>query len=101
MPVIITKERFRSLYEALLEHYKTLKATDKTDLKWRKIGNTIRRMKQVMARDKVYAVKYLNILEGAQPQFRNEKRALVVKCLELLQKVILHKKLNPEHIRAD
>jgi len=51
-------------------------------------------MKGLYGRDKVYAVKQLNFLEDAQIAYTEERRALIVQMIELLQKLILHKKLQ-------
>jgi len=94
MPVIITEEQFKSRYLAIKERFEVLNAFDKQDARWKKVGRLIKIMKQVYHRDKVYAVKYMNLLEKYQPSFQEEKRALIVRSIDLMQKVILHKKLN-------
>ena len=94
MPLIISEEQFRSRYRLIREKFLELKKIDLEDKYWKKIGRIITQMRGAYRRDKVYAVKYLNHLERYQPSFREEKRALIVKSIELMQKVILHKKLN-------
>lgn len=94
MPIIITQEQFKSRYLVIWERFQDLKTLDINDPRWKKVGHIIKRMKNARGRDKVYAVKYMNLLEKYQPSFKEEKRALIVRAIELMQKVILHKKLN-------
>jgi hypothetical protein len=62
----------------------------------KKLGRVYRQMKSLYFRDKVYAIKHLNFLEKMQVVFSEERKALVVRTIEILQKLILHKKLNKE-----
>ena len=98
MTEIISFERFKSQYKNILEKYKILLAKDKekgeVDINFKKIGRIIKNIRSIYGRDKVYAVRYLNYLEKYQCMFSEEKRALIVKAVELCQKVILHKKLR-------
>ena len=94
MPIIISEERFKSQYNQILERYILLKEKFPKDVKFKKLNRVIRQMKSAYSRDKIYSVKYLNHFEMVQVSFSEERRALIVKCVELMQKVILHKKLN-------
>lgn len=96
MPEIISEERFRSQAKQATELFKKLRDKFPEDVNFRKISRVFRQMKSLYFRDKVYAVKHLNFLEKMQVFFSEEKRALVVQTIEILQKLILHKKLNKE-----
>ena len=61
------------------------------------MGRIVRALKTLYQRDKVYAVKQLNYLEKGIVSFTEERRALLVQVIELLQKLILHKKLNKNY----
>ena len=74
--------------------YKDLLDKDPKDVNFKKLSRVYRQMKSLYFRDKVYAVKHLNFLEKMQVFFSEEKRALVVQTVEILEKLILHKKLN-------
>lgn len=94
MVVIISEERFLSQSRRFLEQYLYLKEKFPEDAKFKKIKRAISPLKKLYRRDKVYAVKQLNYLEKYQIFFTEERRALVIQVIELLQKLILHKKLN-------
>jgi len=94
MPTIITEERFLSRARDLTERYKALKEKFPQDDNWRKLNRVIRTLKHLYPKDKVYAVKQLNYLERVQITFTEERHALIVQTIELLQKLILHKKLQ-------
>lgn len=94
MIVIISEERFLSQSRRFLEQYLYLAEKFPEDLKFKKIKRILRSLKGLYRRDKVYAVKQLNYLEKSQLFFTEERRALVVQVIELLQKLILHKKVN-------
>ena len=96
MPIIITEERFLSLSRDCVEQFEMLKAKFPEDQNFKKIGRLAKTLKPLYYKDKVYAVRHLNYLEKAQVSFQEERRALIVQMIELLQKLILHKKLNPE-----
>lgn len=91
---IISEERFLSQIRRALEKYVLLQEGDPEDKKFKKIGYKIRGLKKLYKKDKVYAVKQLNYFEKSQILFTEEKRALVVFLIEVLQKLILHKKLQ-------
>jgi hypothetical protein len=94
MVVIISEERFQSQSRRLLEQYLFLKEKFPKDEKFKKLGRVPRVLKTLYRKDKVYAVKQLNYLEKHQIFFSEERRSLVVQMTELLQKLILHQKLN-------
>ena len=94
MPCIISEERYLSQSQKFLESFLYLKEKFPEDVKFKKIGRTIRLLKTLYLKDKVYAVKQLNHLEKTLILFSEERRALMVQVIELLQKLILHKKLN-------
>lgn len=96
MTLIISEERFKSQGFELLESYKALQQKFPKDVSFKKVGRSIRTLRSLYGRDKVYAVRQLNYLEKAQIAFDEERRALIVRAIELLQKLILHKKLNQE-----
>lgn len=96
---ILPPEEFKRQYRDIIFRYKGLldkNEENKRNRRFKKMGQVLIRMKAAQARDKIYAIKYLNSLEKYQPLFRDEERALVVKAVELLEKVILHKKRNKE-----
>ena len=94
MPTIITPERFNSLYQDIWERYLVLREKFPDDKNLKKFRRLFRLMKGAYDRDKVYAVKYLNTLERIQISFTEERRALIVRAVELMQKVILQKKVG-------
>lgn len=94
MPEIISEVRFKSLYDQLWEKYLELVEKFPEDKNFKKLGRIIKLSKQAYRRDSVYAVKYLNNFEHVQLSYQEERRALIVRYIELMQKVILHKKLN-------
>ena len=94
MVIIIAEERFLSLSLKCSEQYLYLREKFPEDLKFKKLKRVIVSLKVLYKKDKVYAVKYLNYLEKYQMHFTEERRALVVQLIELLQKLILHKKLQ-------
>jgi glucose-6-phosphate 1-dehydrogenase len=96
MTTIITEERFLSQARKFKEQFLYLQAKFPDDKSFKKLNRVIRSFKGLYGRDKVYAVKQLNYLETVQIGFSEERRALVVHMIELLQKLILHKKLNKE-----
>ena len=65
--------------------------------RFKKVKRILERMKSAKARPKMYAIKCLNSLEKYQMLFQNEERAIIVQMVELMEKVILHKKLNREY----
>ncbi len=94
MSIIITEERYLSLSRKCVEQFLYLKEKFPEDKGFKKIGRIAKGLKPLYGRDKVYAVRQLNYLEKAQIAFNEERRALIVQMIELLQKLILHKKLN-------
>jgi len=96
MTLIISEERFISRVQRVRHSYKDLLVKYKEDVNLKKLGRVYRQMKSLYFRDKVYAIKHLNFLEKMQVVFSEEKRALVVQTVEILEKLILHKKLNRE-----
>ncbi|HID92415.1 TPA: hypothetical protein EYG96_00590 [Candidatus Gracilibacteria bacterium] len=97
MPVIISqqrfeseRERFFSQYEFLLE--KTEDAEEKK--KWKKLGKNFERMKKCYSAKKVLTIKTLRFFEKYQLSFKEGQRAIIVRCIELLKKLLWHKKLN-------
>ena len=96
MPQILSDEQFKSRYTLIWEKYQALKEKFPEDKHWKKLGRVLRQAKASYGKDKVYAVKYLNYFEMVQVSYSEERRALVVRAIELMQKVILHKKLNTE-----
>ena len=96
MSVIITEERFLSQARKFVEQALYLKAKFPEDKNFKKVVRVSKSLKSLYGRDKVYAVRQLNYLEKAQIAFSEERRALIVQMVELLQKLILHKKLNKE-----
>jgi len=96
MPKIILPEQFDNQYQDLVERYKELKEKFPEDKQWKKLKHVLHQTKSAYTRDKLYVVKYLNYFEFKQVLFREEQRAWIVRVVELLQKVILQKKLNKE-----
>ena len=94
MPVIISEERYLSQSRRCWEQYLVLGEKFPNDKNFKKLARIIRPLKNLYHRDKVYAVRSLNYLENCQLAFSEERRALVVQVIELLQKLILHKKLQ-------
>lgn len=101
---IISDEQFKSRYLAIKERYtQILKISEKNfqheqseKNRFKKVARIVERMKSAKARPKMYAIKCLNSLEKYQMMFQNEERAIIVQMVELMEKVILHKKLNRE-----
>jgi hypothetical protein len=96
MITIISEERYKSQTKKFLEQYSHLKMKFPEDIKFKKIGRVLRALKTLYAKDKVYAVKQLNYVEKGFMYFAEERRALLVQVTELLQKLILHKKVNKD-----
>jgi uncharacterized membrane protein YbaN (DUF454 family) len=96
MVKILTEERFQSQIKEARESFRRLRDKFPEDDNFRKISRVFRQIKSLYFRDKVYAVKHLNFLEKIQVVFSEERKALVVRTIEILQKLILHKKLNKE-----
>ena len=94
MAMIITEERYTSLARKHKEQYAFLREKFPNDIAFKKAGRVVRVLHTLYPKDKVYAVKQLNYLERHQILFTEERRALIVQIIELLQKLILHKKLN-------
>jgi len=94
MPIIISEERFLSQGRKFAEQYAYLAEKFPEDEYFQKIKRVIKAFGTLYAKDKVYAVKQLNYLEKYQVFFSEERRALVVQMISLLEKLILHKKLN-------
>jgi hypothetical protein len=104
MPNIISLQRFTSEYLRIKERYFFLleKISEKEEMnpddkRFKKIGRIIRRMESSYERNKMFSIKNLNSLERYQMMFSNEQHAVIVQAIELLEKVILHKKLNREY----
>ena len=110
MPEIISKQRFESerarffetfLYlEEKLQNSKNSK-NNISDIdiseeleKWRKLKKNFERMKKCYSAKKVLTIKTLRFFEKYQLSFKEEKRAVIVRCIELLKKLLWHKKLN-------
>ena len=96
MTEIISFERFKSQYKLIKTKVQELKLKFPEDLRLKKISRTLYRMKSAYSRDKSYAIKYLNTLEKYRLFFSEERGALIVKAIELMEKVILHKKINTD-----
>ena len=94
MVVIISEERYLSLVRKHLEQYEYLREKFPNDVDWKKLKRITRTFKHLYSKDKVYAVKQLNFLEAVQISYSEERRALIVQMIEMLQKLILHKKLQ-------
>lgn len=118
---IISDEQFKSKYLSIKERYfSVLEVSDRnfkrdqdekkqnykhlSDVaqnpeknRFKKVKRILERMKSAKARPKMYAIKCLNSLEKYQMLFQNEERAIIVQMVELMEKVILHKKLNREY----
>ncbi|GEM_PF-4359239 len=95
MVCIISEERFLSQGRKFEEQYAFLAEKFPKDETFKKIKRVLRIFKNLYAKDKVYAVKQLNYLEKYQISFSEERRALVVQMINVLEKLILQKKLNP------
>lgn len=96
MPTIITQEQYQKQTQILWEKCTELQKKYPEDLRLKKMGRNIKRISKAYGAHKNFASKYLNIFEKYRHFFREERGALIVKCIELLQKLILHKKLNRE-----
>lgn len=92
--MILSPERFKSLYTAIWQQYLALSEKFPDDKQWKKMRRLFKLIKSSYGRDKVYAVKYLNTLERIQVGLTEERRALIVRAIELMQKVILQKKIE-------
>jgi len=96
--MIISEERFLSQTRRLNEQYEYLREKFPEDKKFKKIGRVLKTFTHLYSKDKVYSVKQLNFLEDIQITYAEERRALVVQMIELLQKLILHKKLEKPNL---
>lgn len=103
MPNIISLQRFISEYTRIKDRYDFLldRFNDEEKIsmdyrRFKKVGRIMLRMKESYTRKKMFSIKNLNSLEKYQMMFSNEEHAVIVQAIELLEKVILHKKLNKE-----
>ena len=94
MTLIISEERFISQTQRVRHFYKELLVKYPNDVDLKKLSRVYRQMKSLYFRDKIYVVKHLNFLEKIQVAFTEERHSLVVQTVEIMQKLILHKKLN-------
>ena len=95
MACVISKERYISQVKGFQEAYLVLREKFPEDENFRNLKPVIMNLKKLYPKDKVYAVKQMNYLEKHQVTFVEERRALIVKIVGVLQKLILHKKLQP------
>ncbi len=94
----LSNKNFKREQDEKKRNYKNLSdVSDQPEKnRFKKVGRIVERMKSAKARPKMYAIKCLNSLEKYQMLFSNEERAVIVQMVELMEKVILHKKLNRE-----
>ena len=95
----ISEKNFNNEREEKKRNYKNLSdIIDESEKnRFKKVKRILERMKSAKERQKMYAIKCLNSLEKYQMLFQNEERAVIVQMVELMEKVILHKKLNREY----
>lgn len=96
MPNILPVERYESERGRLYERYKALKEKFPQDDRWGKIEKNFKRMEKCYSAKKVLSIKTLRFFEKYQLVFQEEQRALITQSIELLQKLLWHKKLNRE-----
>lgn len=94
MPTIISEIRFTSEYQRICDRYTMLSERTEHDDRWKKLGRSIEKMKKCYRANKLLVAKILGGIEKYQMLFKEEERALVVQCIELLKKVLWEKKLN-------
>ena len=107
MPEIISKQRFESERQRYFETYLYLEEKLKNNIseknnenaledmkKWKKLQKNFERMAKCYSAKKVLTIKTLRFFEKYQLNFKEEQRALIVRCIELLKKLLWHKKLN-------
>lgn len=96
MPEIISETRFISEYERLCVKYRDLSENPNHDERWQKLGRVLEKMKKCYKTNRIFVAKVLGHFEKYQMLFKEEERAFVVQCVELLKKVLWQKKLNKE-----
>lgn len=98
MPEIISQQRFESERQRYFETYlyleENLKNNEEECKKWKKLQKNFQRMEKCYSAKKVLTIKTLRFFEKYQLTFKEEQRALIVRCIELLKKLLWHKKLN-------
>jgi len=94
MTSIISKERFLSQVKKAQHKHAQMLQSCPSDQSFRAIGPRIYDLRKLYDREKIYAVKQMQYFRQYQRLFTKEKRALMVTITELLQKLILHKKLE-------
>jgi len=96
MPVILPKDRFESQRQLLTNRYFDLSKKYPDDERWKKLARNFKRMEKCYSAKKVLTIKTVRFFEKYQMIFKEEQRALIVRVIELLQKLLWHKKLNRE-----
>ena len=96
MPLIISKDRFESQRQQMTDRYFDLSEKHQDDLRWKKLARNFKRMEKCYSAKKVLTIKTLRFFEKYQMIFKEEQRALIVRVIELLRKLLWHKKLNRE-----
>ena len=96
MPVILPKDRFESQRQLLTDRYIDLSKKYSNDKRWKKLARNFKRMEKCYSAKKVLTIKTVRFFEKYQMIFKEEQRALIVRAIELLQKLLWHKKLNRE-----
>ena len=100
MAEILSFEQYKGRCSRMIASYKILKEKFPEDIKFKKMNRVFKQMKSLYGRDKIYAINHMNYLANHQLYFEEERRALIVQAIELLKKVILHKKLNKPEVSA-
>lgn len=105
MRLILTKERYDSEKDKIIEKYlELLSEVKKENLlndeennnykNWLKLKNTFLKMKKCYSMKKTFVMSTIKIFRLKKLIFQNEYRALVVRSINLLEKLLWHKKIN-------
>lgn len=94
MSKILSFERFSSQQKDLWAKYQQLLQQYPEDKRLKKAKRTLKLVRGAYGREKIYAVKYLRLIEQHLPFFSGGRRSVFVGYMELLQKVILEKKVS-------
>lgn len=97
MSNILPQDRFISETNRIEERYMYLCKEFPEDERWKKMKRNIDRMKKCYNANKMMTIKTLRAFEKYQMLFREEQRACIVQAVELLKKLLWHKKINRQY----
>jgi hypothetical protein len=105
MRLILPKERYNSEKDKIIEKYlellsilkknRSLEDEENSNYKnWLKLKNSFIKMKKCYSGKKTFTMGALKVFRFKKLIFQNEYRALVIKAITLLEKLLWHKKIN-------